>query len=175
MKMKTSDDGLRVIRHYESLHDGDLTKLGLQPKLCPAGVWTEGYGSVIYAPDGKVLRGAHNKQLAYELSKIHTIEEAEEQLRENVVVREDFLNKTGLRLKQHEFDALVSFVYNVGVGNFNISTLYRRLKAECRDNKLIEAAFAMWNRAGGERKLGLDYRRRTESQLFINSIVRFYN
>lgn len=37
-------DGREIVKHYESLHDGDLKQIGLQPKLCPAGIWTQGYG-----------------------------------------------------------------------------------------------------------------------------------
>jgi lysozyme len=40
--MKISEKGLDLIKHFESLHDGDLTIVGLQPKMCPAGIWTEG-------------------------------------------------------------------------------------------------------------------------------------
>lgn len=47
--MKTSENGIILIKHYESLHDGDLSRIGLQPKMCPAGYWTEGYGHAILA------------------------------------------------------------------------------------------------------------------------------
>ena len=39
--MKTSQKGINLIKYFESLHDGDLTEIGLQPKMCPAGIWTE--------------------------------------------------------------------------------------------------------------------------------------
>ena len=39
--MKTSQIGIDLIKHFEGLHDGDLKKIGLQPKKCPAGIWTE--------------------------------------------------------------------------------------------------------------------------------------
>ena len=38
--MKTSQIGISLIKHFEGLHDGDLKKIGLQPKKCPAGIWT---------------------------------------------------------------------------------------------------------------------------------------
>lgn len=51
-----------VTKHFESLHDGDLTIIGLQPKMCPAGIWTEGYGNAIVDPlTGKFLKGSENK------------------------------------------------------------------------------------------------------------------
>ena len=42
--MKTGTKGIELIKSFESLHDGDLSKIGLQPKMCPAQIWTEGYG-----------------------------------------------------------------------------------------------------------------------------------
>jgi lysozyme len=42
--MKTSNVGIQLIQEFESLHDGDLTMIGLQPKMDPIGIWTEGYG-----------------------------------------------------------------------------------------------------------------------------------
>ena len=40
--MKTGIKGIDLIKEFESLHDGDLKQVGLQPKMCPAGIWTEG-------------------------------------------------------------------------------------------------------------------------------------
>ena len=41
--MRTSERGMNLIKKYEGLHDGDLKAIGLQPKMCPANVWTEGW------------------------------------------------------------------------------------------------------------------------------------
>ena len=45
--MKIGKEGIDLIKKWESLHDGNLKLIGLQPKMCPAGYWTEGYGNVI--------------------------------------------------------------------------------------------------------------------------------
>ena len=66
----------QVIKHYEGLHDGDLSKIGLQPKMDPSGIWTEGWGHAIHQ-NGKFIRGASNKALAYKLAIVKT--EAEDQ------------------------------------------------------------------------------------------------
>ena len=48
-------DGREIVKHYESLHDGDLKKIGLQPKLCPAGIWTQGYGRAMRKKNGSFM------------------------------------------------------------------------------------------------------------------------
>jgi hypothetical protein len=51
----------QLIKHYESLHDGDLSAIGLQPKMDSLGIWTEGWGSVVYDGNNRVIRGIENK------------------------------------------------------------------------------------------------------------------
>ena len=63
--MKTSQKGINLIKYFESLHDGDLTEIGLQPKMCPAGIWTEGYGHAIRDLKGQFFKGKDNKLKAY--------------------------------------------------------------------------------------------------------------
>ena len=60
--MKTSVNGLNLIKEFESLHDGDLSIIGLQPKMCPAQVWTEGYGRAMRNKSGVFLKGTKDKQ-----------------------------------------------------------------------------------------------------------------
>ena len=55
--MKTSQVGINLIKHFEGLHDGDLKEIGLQPKKCPAGIWTQGYGSAMRDKNGNFLKG----------------------------------------------------------------------------------------------------------------------
>jgi GH24 family phage-related lysozyme (muramidase) len=68
-------------------------------------------------------------------------------------------------LKQHQFDALVSFVYNIGIGAFKKSTMLSLIKAD----KMGEAAseFDKWTKAGGKPLKGLIRRRRAEKELFV--------
>ena len=55
--MKISQIGIDLIKHFEGLHDGDLKAIGLQPKKCPAGIWTEGYGHTMRDVNGNFLKG----------------------------------------------------------------------------------------------------------------------
>jgi lysozyme len=67
-------------------------------------------------------------------------------------------------LSQNQYDALVSFVYNVGAGNFFKSTLIKLLNAGDWDGAARE--FVRWNRAGGHEMAGLTRRREAEAALF---------
>jgi lysozyme len=143
--MKISSTGLDLIKHFE----------GFEPKayLCPAGILTIGYGST-----GKhVTRGQTITQV-----------EATSLLAKDVVRFENAVNKLGVPLTQNQFDALVAFVYNVGEGNFNASTLVKRLKAG--DMTGAAAQFAVWNKARVKGVLivlkGLTTRRAAEAALF---------
>jgi lysozyme len=73
---------------------------------------------------------------------------------------------TKVPLKQHQFDALVSFAYNVGVGNLRSSTLLRKLNAGDYDGAALE--FHRWNRSKGKVLPGLVRRRAAEALLFQN-------
>ena len=162
--MKTSIEGKDLIKHFEGLHDGDLSTIGLQPKICPAGVWTEGWGHAM-RHNGKQLKGIENKELAYSLTTIHTIAEADTQLDIDLEFYEYAIIKTvKVAIYQNQFDALVSFCYNVGDYNFKTSTLLKRLN----DGKYNLAAeqFLRWTKANGKELPGLVRRRLAEKLLF---------
>lgn len=165
---KTSERGIMIIEHFERLHDGDLSVIGLQPKLDPVGIWTIGYGhAIVY--EGRFLKGAKDKALAYSLYPALTIADAEDWLAKDLKAREDKVNGIGLTISQHQFDALVSFVYNVGFGAFMGSTLLRCIMSGKGD---ITAAFAMFNKGtvdGVKQVLpGLTLRRADEAKLFLS-------
>jgi len=173
-EVKTSQDGINLIKHFEGLHDGDLSKIGLQPKMCPAGYWTEGYGHVIIH-NGRMLEGIENKELAYQLSTIKTEEQAIETLLNDLVRYEDSVKTyVKITLTQNQFDALVSFTYNVGKGNFRGSTLLKKLnKVVVSNNKsLNEVAteFLKWNKSKGKVLKGLTLRRIAEKDLFLKQL-----
>lgn len=167
---KTGGKGIELIKHFESLHDGDLTRIGLQPKMCPAGIWTEGYGHAMIH-EGKFLRGKENKDLAYSLSKIHTVEDAERTLKTDLPIFENSLNAMNLSIDQNQFDALVSFCFNEGFGAFKGSTLLRRIRVKASG---IREAFLVWNKAdtNADGKLevlpGLTLRREAEAKLYLS-------
>ena len=62
--MKTSQKGIDLIKHFESLHDGDLTQIGPQQKMDVKGIWTAGWGHAIINKGGFVM-GEEQKDLAY--------------------------------------------------------------------------------------------------------------
>lgn len=161
---KTSSKGIGLIKNYESLHDGDLTKIGLQPKMCPRGIWTAGWGHAIIHK-GTFLKGAENKPMAYFLYPNLTIPEAEDLLRTDLQTREARLNSMKMDLTQNQFDALISFIFNCGFTAFQESTLLRRITTGAGS---IPAAFAMFNRCEGKILKGLILRRADEAKLYMS-------
>lgn len=128
-----------------------------------AGVWTIGYGHTEGFKDGRFTEGA-----------TLTEHQASSLLREDITAREKAVAyDVNAELKQHEFDALVSLVYNIGVGNFRRSTLLRRLNQE--DRAGAAEAFLMWNKArvGGTLRevRGLTRRRIAERAMFLRGGV----
>lgn len=162
---------LKLIAYFESLHDGDLTQVGLQPKMCPAGYWTEGYGNVIRTPDGKMLKGKENKELAYKYTTVKTKEDAERQLLGNTdkyakqVLKECY--RLNFKPSENEFSAFISISYNCGIGclGYIIPRLIRGEK--------VSDVFGMWNKSGGEVLPGLVIRRASESYFYSTGILKF--
>lgn len=132
-------------------HEG----LRLVAYLDSVGVWTIGYGDT--GPD--VVKGL-----------TITKEEAEKRLRKRLVEFEGYINTyVKVPLKQHQFDALVSLVYNIGPANFKTSTLLKKLNA----GDYVGAAdqFLVWNKGRVDGKLvvikGLANRRAKERKQFL--------
>lgn len=165
--MKISQKGIDLIKKFESLHDGDLKVIGLQPKLCPAGIFTVGYGRALTNPKtGKYLM-KEDKELAYSLYPNLTEEQAEIMLAEDLKEREKRLNSLKLNLNQGQYDAIISFIYNVGFANFLSSTLLKKIRANSCDPS-IAYEFSRWNKAGGKVLPGLVKRRKAESDLYFS-------
>lgn len=143
--MKISQTGLDLIKHFEGL--------SLKAYKCPAGVWTIGYGTtgVAEARSGVTI----------------TKERAEQLLTDDV---EKFSKQVWLLVKdvvvnQHQFDALIAFAYNVGIGAFKTSTLLKKLLQ--KDYTGVSKEFLRWTKAKGKELPGLVKRRRAESLLFL--------
>lgn len=121
--MKASKAAYDLIKRFEELR--------LEAYLCPAGRWTIGWGHTAYAEPGQAISEA----------------EAEQLLHDDVQPLESLISAAvTVPIEQHEFDALVSFCFNVGRGNFTKSTLLRRLNAG--DHAGAAAEFARWTMAG---------------------------
>lgn len=171
--MRTSQQGIDLIKHYESLNDGDLSEVGLQPKMDPKGIWTEGYGhAMVY--QGIFLNGAENKKLAENLTTVHSEPDAVRVLAYDLAKVEQTIDSLDLNLSQNQFDAIVSITYNIGYGNFSQSTLLRRIVMKS-DDEMITDAFLMWNKCAGQVLAGLTFRRQSEALLFTTGELKFFN
>ena len=171
----TSALGNQCIQHYESIHDGDLSKIGYQPKMCPAGIWTVGWGHAVIDPKtNKFLKGEQNKARALELYPNLTKAQAIELLKADLKSVERMVNSLRLDITQTQFDALVSFAYNLGFSRLEGSSLLRRIKDKASHEEITKC-FGMWNKANGKILPGLTYRRQTEALLFTTGKLQFFN
>lgn len=162
---------IAVIKHFESLHDGDSKQIGLQPKMCPAGIWTVGWGHALRSADGsRFLKGEKDKAEAYQRYPEMTEAQAEALLADDLA---SFASGVDELIKVDVTDdmrgALISFAYNVGIGNFQTSTLLKLLNAG--DFEGASKQFPVWNKGtvNGKRQelKGLTLRRQAEMLLFL--------
>lgn len=146
---KTSNKGIELIKRYE----GFVSK----PYLDAVNVPTIGFGATHYGNGVKVTMRDNpvSKERATELL-IFMLKEYEDIVSRNVKVL----------LNQNQFDALVSFVYNLGGTNFAKSTLLKKINANPNDLS-IKNEFLKWNKAGGKVLNGLTNRRKEEANLYF--------
>ena len=149
--MKISNNGLNLIRQFEGFSS--------VPYLCPAGIATVGFGSTYYEDGTKVTLK----------DKPITEERATELLEfiANKTFSENINKVVKVSLNQNQFDALVSFSYNIGNKNFNWSTLLKKLNQ--LDYEGASSEFLRWNQAGGKILNGLVLRRQKEKELFLKA------
>lgn len=166
-------------KHYEGLHDGDLSEIGLQPKLCPAGIWTIGWGHALR--DSKGIFVTYKTSYPQVLNKYGSIEleKANSLLNSDLNYYCAKVNSLDVCKNEFQFAALVDFAFNVGFSSLLESTLLKRITLRC-DSDLIADAFLMWNKAKNKNGklvplVGLTARRKTEAELFNNSKLKFYN
>lgn len=146
--MKVSDECIKMIKHHEGVR--------LKPYQDPIGLWTVGVGHLI--GDGKTL--------PIEWFRTLTIDEVDELLKSDLRKFErGVLRLCPNHLTQSRFDALVSFAFNVGLGNLQASTL--RQKHNRNDVFGAAQEFLKWNKAGGRVLRGLTIRRQDESNLYL--------
>lgn len=140
--MQTSPKGLALIKQFEGFRGKAYRDV--------VGVWTIGWGFTRGVKEGDTI----------------TPEQAEKRLRDELRQYERAVwQATGGHVTQPQFDALVSFAYNIGVGGLNRSTVIRRH----REGKYQAAAraFSLWNKAGGREIAGLTRRRAQEAALYL--------
>jgi lysozyme len=143
--MKTSVEGLALIKKFEGF--------SAKPYLCPAGRWTIGYGHVMTA----------NERATYA-----SIGEdwAERWLEADVVAAEHAVQQLiSVPLEQNQFDALVSFTFNLGTGALQRSVLRRAINRA--EKSAIPTQWMRWVRGGGKKLPGLVTRRAAELALYL--------
>jgi len=139
--LNTSAEGIALIKKFEGCE--------LEAYQCSAGVWTIGYGHTKDVVEGMEI----------------TQEQAEQMLVDELHEYESYINKyVTVALSQNQFDALVSWVYNLGPANLKSSTMLKVLN----DGKYEDVPYQMkrWNKAGGKVLDGLVRRREAEALLY---------
>ncbi|HLL72723.1 MAG TPA: lysozyme [Pyrinomonadaceae bacterium] len=162
--------GLDLIKSFEGILDGNPATSNLDPYLDPVGIWTIGWGHAIVV--GKdFLRGKENKAKAFALYPGGlTIPEAETLLRADVMDKcRDVDSLVKVSLNDNQYAAIVSFTFNLGVGNLKQSTLLKKLNAGDFEGAANE--FRKWNKAGGRVLAGLTRRREAEAALFRRPVT----
>jgi lysozyme len=142
---KIGKKGLDLIKSFEGLR--------LTSYLCAANVVTIGYGST----------GKHVKK-----GMVITEDYANRLLLEDVSRFQKAVNKmVTSNISQNQFDALVSFAFNLGEGALQKSTLLKKVNANPMDAS-ITGEFAKWNKAGSKVLAGLTRRRESEAKLYFS-------
>ena len=148
--MKTSQVGINLIKHYEGFYS--------KPYRCPAGKWTIGYGHVIN--DGRVL--------PVDCDRVFSIGEIDALLIADLKRFERGVTLyCPVQLTQNQFDALVSFSFNLGLGTLQRSTV--RQKINRGDIAGAGKVLLKYNKASGKVLRGLDLRRKDEYALLMST------
>ena len=167
MTMKPSAPLTGFVKAYESLHDGDLKKIGLQPKVCPAGYWTEGYGRVLLDHSGKMIKYSSKYstiESVMPFATINTEAEAAADLAKGLELKAVDVRKwLKIPVSQNQFDALVSHAYNCGYS----STMYKLVNGGAPESEIKRWFTTKYITAGGKFMLGLQYRRNDEYEMWL--------
>ena len=145
--MRISNAGLELIKKYEGCK--------LHAYKCPAGVWTIGYGWTEGVKEGDTITQEHAEELLE-----HGLERYESAVWEAI-------RRARPKTRQWEFDAMVSLIYNIGIGAFARSSVLRHHLA----GETVQAgnSFLLWDKAGGKEMEGLKRRREAERRLYTGA------
>ena len=142
-QMRTSEAGIDLIKSFEGCRTVAYQDV--------VGVWTIGYGHTIDVKEGMRI----------------TQHQCDVMLEVDIETYENYVNEqVDVSLTQNQFDALVSWVYNLGPTNLRNSTMLKVLNAGKYDE--VSYQIKRWNRAGGKVLKGLVVRRKAEAELFNN-------
>ncbi len=164
--MRLSKAGVDLMHRFEGCKN--------RPYLCPAHIWTIGYGHVLYQEQIRLpmvaKEGMSRKEypLRQEDNRVWSKAEIEELFSADVASFERGVLRLipGVVGRQGAFDALVSFAFNAGLGNLQRSTI--RIKANRGDWEGAAEAFMAWTKGGGKELPGLVKRRKAEIDLFLS-------
>jgi len=146
---KISENGINLIKRFEGFSS--------KPYLCPAKICTIGYGATFY-PNGKKVTMA---------DKAVTEAEGVELLKSMLIKFEQYVDSYCIdKITQNQFDALVSFCYNLGPANLKASTLLKKVNKNPND-ETIRAEFMKWTKASNKVLKGLVVRRQAEADLYF--------
>lgn len=148
--MKISQKGIDLIKKFEGCK--------LYAYRDSVGIPTIGYGHIKNVKMGMSI----------------TQQQAEQFLKEDIVPIEKELNGLCINFSQNQFDALCSWIFNLGIGRFNNSTLKDYIVARRKDTD-IAGQIVRWVYAGGKPLLGLKKRRVEEANMFVGSAIYYVN
>ena len=140
--MTTSSNGIELIKKFEGCR--------LYAYRDSVGIPTIGWG--------------HVKDVRMGMSI--TYAQAEAFLKSDITPVERVLNGMGINYTQNQFDALVSWIFNLGTGNFKKSTMYKKIVARAKDTDVTDQ-LVKWYNAGGKPLLGLKRRRVAEANMYL--------
>jgi GH24 family phage-related lysozyme (muramidase) len=167
--MKISKAGEDLMHFFEGYRN--------KPYRCSAAIWTVGWGHAMYA-DQLALPNARKEgytglirsdyQLKEGDARVWSKDELVELFKVDINTFERGVLRLSPNLSSHQskFDAVVSFAYNAGLGNYQRSTI--RMKVNREDWAGAAEAFMSWTKAGGKEVAGLVKRRKAEVALFLN-------
>jgi lysozyme len=170
--MKLSKVGADLMHRFEGCRN--------KPYLCPAHIWTIGYGEVLYQDQIRLpmikkegYTGLIRKEypLKQEHNRVWSKDEIEELFSKSVRSFESGVLRLAPNLVGHQgaFDACVSFAYNAGLGNFQRSTIRQKILRENWEE--AAQSFMAWTKGGGKVLPGLVKRRIAEKELFLTSFT----
>ena len=145
--MKTSNIGIDLIKQFEGCK--------LKAYLCPAGVWTIGFGNTFYLDGSKVVRGQQINQNEANLLLAKLLPKYEEIVNKNIHVS----------INQNKYDALVSFCWNCG----SSQNLFNLINQKATDEVVYNWWINHYVTGGGKLLQGLIKRRKIEAELFIKN------
>ena len=157
--MITSEDGIKLIKHFEGCH--------YKPYLCPALLWTVGYGHVLYPEQAKLkLQDRKSFKLKDADNRKWSQEEVDDLLKKDLRRFELGVSRyITIPLNDNEFSSLVSFAFNLGNGTLQASSVRSKLNRGDKEGAID--TLLKYCRAGGKILKGLQLRRAAEADLFF--------